>query len=354
MEESLAPYSVFRRPGGVDVSMDVGSRPMTYNIEFLDLDRAGDSSQPQFREVNQKLDRAGIPAWEMQFSADGLALIRSTDVSVDSAYKITGLGNARKVLNSIAETATDYAAREQLQVVFFSADKPTRQRTYEMLARRMADRMPDHSVYKYSNDKGGQYAVIRNDFRARALKAMGVDGAELISARGVTGKTRGQAMPDAPVSGRGDGMPDRKSLQQRAKDLGLPATGATKEIAQIVGIGEKSPYEWTREEFNEIAPHLSIHQDMRPGSDARAQQIMERGLQSGMVDSVGAWGRNHTWAGGKMTGDNAYLFVSSKLKYRPGNLNPWLDEGNIPIARIKTKPGQTDIYEALIASRPQQ
>jgi hypothetical protein len=162
-----------------------------------------------------------------------------------------------------------------------------------------------------------------------------------------------QGMPDAAASGRGDGMPDRKSLQQRAKDLGLPATGTTKEIARMVGIGEKSPYEWTREEFNEIAPHLSVHQDIRPGSDARAQQIMERGLQSGMVDSVGAWGRNHTWAGGKMAGDNAYLFVSSKLKYRPGNLNPWLDEGNIPIARIKTKPGQTDIYEALIASRPQ-
>jgi hypothetical protein len=162
-----------------------------------------------------------------------------------------------------------------------------------------------------------------------------------------------QGMPDAPTFGRGDGMVDRKSLQQRAKDLGLPATGTTKEIARMVSIGEKSPYEWTREEFNEIAPHLSIHQDMRPGSDARAPQIMERGLQSGMVDSVGAWGRNHTWAGGKMAGDNAYLFVSSKLKYRPGNLNPWLDEGNIPIARIKTKPGQTDIYEALIASRPQ-
>jgi hypothetical protein len=162
-----------------------------------------------------------------------------------------------------------------------------------------------------------------------------------------------QGMPDVAASGRGDGMPDRKSLQQRAKDLGLPATGTTKEIARMVGIGEKSPYEWTREEFNEIAPHLSVHQDIRPGSDARAQQIMERGLQSGMVDSVGAWGRNHTWAGGKMAGDNAYLFVSSKLKYRPGNLNPWLDEGNIPIARIKTKPGQTDIYEALIASRPQ-
>jgi hypothetical protein len=153
---------------------------------------------------------------------------------------------------------------------------------------------------------------------------------------------RGQAMPD-----------DRKAAQQRAKQLGLPATGTTKEIARMVGIGEKSPYEWTREEFNEIAPYLSIHQDIRLGSDARAQQIMERGLQSGMVDSVGAWGRNHTWAGGKMAGDNAYLFVSSKLKYRPGNLNPWLDEGNIPIARIKTKPGQTDIYEALIASRPQ-
>jgi hypothetical protein len=162
-----------------------------------------------------------------------------------------------------------------------------------------------------------------------------------------------RGMPDVAASGRGNGMPDRKSLQQRAKNLGLPATGTTKEIARMVGIGEKSPYEWTREEFNEIAPHLSIHQDMRPGSDARAQQIMERGLPSGMVDSVGAWGRNHTWAGGKMAGDNAYLFVSSKLKYRPGNLNPWLDEGNIPIARIKTKPGQTDIYEALIASRPQ-
>jgi hypothetical protein len=162
-----------------------------------------------------------------------------------------------------------------------------------------------------------------------------------------------QGMPDAAASGRGDGMADRKSLQQRAKDLGLPATGTTKEIARIVGIGEKNPYEWTREEFNEIAPHLSIHQDMRPGSDARVQQIMERGLQSGMVDSVGAWGRRHTWAGGKMTGDNAYLFISSKLKYRQGNLNPWLAEGNKPIAHIKTKPGQTDIYEALIASRPQ-
>ena len=164
-------------------------------------------------------------------------------------------------------------------------------------------------------------------------------------------KGRAKAVPE---TAKPQGAINRKAVQQRAKDLGLPATGTTKEIAEMAAIGEKNPYQWTREEFEKISPHLSIHQDMRPGSDARVQQIMERGLGSGMVDSVGAWGRNHTWAGGKMAGDNAYLFVSSKLKYRPGNLNPWLDEGNIPIARIKTKPGQTDIYEALIASRPQQ
>lgn len=163
-----------------------------------------------------------------------------------------------------------------------------------------------------------------------------------------------QGMPDAPASGRGDGMTDRRAVQQRAKELGLPANWTTKEIAELVRIAEKNPYEWTREEFNTLAPHLSIHQDLRPGSNERVGQIMERGLPSGMVDSVGNWveGR-HTWAFGEMAGDNAYLFISGGLKYRPGNSNPWLAEGNMPIAHIKTKPGQKDIYEALVASRPQ-
>jgi hypothetical protein len=143
------------------------------------------------------------------------------------------------------------------------------------------------------------------------------------------------------------GKASRKELQAIAKRLGLPATGKTDEIAELVGIAQKNPHSWSRGEYDKIKEYLSVHQDVRPDSASRVGSIMERGLDSGMVDSVGNMEAGRwAWAKGPLGGD-AYLFTSGGLKYQPQK-NAWLAPGNKPLAHVATQPGDTSFYDALV------
>ena len=108
----------------------------------------------------------------------------------------------------------------------------------------------------------------------------------------------------------------RSDIQAEAKSLGLPATGKTEEIQELIGIVKSDPRSWSREQYDLIRPHLSIHQDFRPGSAERSDSIMREGLSSGMVDAIERMEKGqYSYAGG-LVGSDAYLFPSRGLKYR--------------------------------------
>lgn len=137
----------------------------------------------------------------------------------------------------------------------------------------------------------------------------------------------------------------RKELQRIAKTLGMPATGPTADISRIVQVAQTPPKFWTEEDFGLMAPHLSIYQDVRPGSANRVESIMRDGLKSGMVDHLGSmvdgcW----TW-GRRLLGGDAYVFVTSQMTFL-GNGNPRVAPGNKPLFHFANKPGQ-NIFSAV-------
>lgn len=145
------------------------------------------------------------------------------------------------------------------------------------------------------------------------------------------------------------GMPEmgtlsRKEVQAKAKEMGLPATGKTEQIQQAIDILGKHPSEWSKQEFDLVAPHLWIHQDTKPGSAERVQSIMQNGLNGGMADNLGSIA-NGSWSWArKLLGSDAYV-LPPNVKYRPGD-SGYLGEGNKPLFHIKPEKGQ-DVYEAL-------
>lgn len=144
----------------------------------------------------------------------------------------------------------------------------------------------------------------------------------------------------------------RADVQSEAKSFGLPATGKTEEIQELVDIVKSDPRTWTREQYDLIRPHLAIHQDFRPGSAERSESIMKEGLRSGMVDSLDAMqsGR-YSYAGG-LVGSDAYLFPRGILKYK-SSTDPHLAPGNIPLFKISPEKGQ-DIYDAIVTTAQRQ
>lgn len=81
-------------------------------------------------------------------------------------------------------------------------------------------------------------------------------------------------------------MLDRKLLLNESKMLGLPACGKSEMLARKILIIKTDPRLWSKEDFEIIMPHLSIHQDLRAGSINRVESIMSDGLNHGMVDSL--------------------------------------------------------------------
>ena len=126
----------------------------------------------------------------------------------------------------------------------------------------------------------------------------------------------------------------RARLQHAAKSLGLPATGASEQIARYVRIATSDPRAWSCGDFDMILPHLSVHQDVH--SHGNVKNILREGLLRGMVDQAMGLepnGCQWTWARGYL-GNDAYVFVTGKLKYL-GKGNPRLAAGNIPMFHAK-------------------
>lgn len=145
----------------------------------------------------------------------------------------------------------------------------------------------------------------------------------------------------------------RKAVIEQAKELGLPATGKTEEIADLVRIATSDPASWSEADLKKIAPHLSIHQDVGENSSDRVDSMMREGVDNGMVDSLGNMlsGR-WSWGKGLRDGD-AYVFLSGKLKFKSKD-SPRLAPGNIPLFHMRTKKGQS-IFDAIkTATRPAQ
>jgi hypothetical protein len=151
----------------------------------------------------------------------------------------------------------------------------------------------------------------------------------------------------SPVSQMAASKPVKRSeIQAEAKSLGLPSSGKTEEIQELIGIVKSDPRTWTQEQYNLIRPHLAIHQDFRPSSAERSESIMREGLRSGMVDYLEPMERGeYSYAKG-LIGTDAYLFPSRGLKFKSAS-DPHLAPGNIPLFRITPQKGQ-NIYEAIV------
>ncbi|WP_440111786.1 PLxRFG domain-containing protein [Acidovorax sp. BL-A-41-H1] len=146
---------------------------------------------------------------------------------------------------------------------------------------------------------------------------------------------------------------NRKSIQARAKQLGLPATGTTGEISRLVSIAEADPRTWSKDDFDAIKHYLSVHQDFGANAEAAEARIMSGGLDRGMVDNLGAMDTNgsRTFAKG-LTEKRAYVFVTGALKYQPG-AGARLAPGNVPLFSVTPQPGKT-IFETIKATARNQ
>ncbi len=143
----------------------------------------------------------------------------------------------------------------------------------------------------------------------------------------------------------------REQAQLEARRWGLPATGPTEAIARRVAIVMRHPAAWSREDFEIILPHLSVHQDMRAThAGANVERILHEGLRSGMVDAArqlepGAQG--WSWAKG-YTGRDAFLFVSGGLQYRSRE-SAYLAPRNRPIFHARPVANGS-LWDALATS----
>ena len=139
-----------------------------------------------------------------------------------------------------------------------------------------------------------------------------------------------------------------RELQSQAKAMGLPSSGLFNELSSLVGIASNDPRFWSKDEFEKIAPHIMIHQDLKDGAYDRIQSIMRDGLSRGMVDSLGSMSEGRwTWAG-SLQGVPTYAFISGNIKYKTKS-DPHLAEGNVPLFYFTPEKGE-DIYQAIVRS----
>ena len=140
----------------------------------------------------------------------------------------------------------------------------------------------------------------------------------------------------------------RSEIQAEAKSLGLPSSGKTEEIQELINIVKSDPRTWTQEQYTLIRPHLAIHQDFRPSSAERSESIMREGLRSGMVDYLEPMEKGQYSFAKGLVGSDAYLFPTRGLKFKSAS-DPHLAPGNIPLFRIKPEKGQS-VYEAIVST----
>lgn len=139
----------------------------------------------------------------------------------------------------------------------------------------------------------------------------------------------------------------RKWIFSESKKLGLPTRGKSDLLARKISIIKTDPKLWTREDFEIILPHLSIHQDLRAGSLGRVDSIMSNGLNHGMVDSLMNMVTGQSWTFGKcLRGTPAYIFASGNLKYKSKS-SPYLSAGNKPLFAIFPSEQSADIFSTI-------
>ena len=142
-------------------------------------------------------------------------------------------------------------------------------------------------------------------------------------------------------------MLDRKWILNESKKLGLPARGKSELLARKITIIKTDPKLWTREDFEIILPHLSIHQDLRVGGIDRVESIMSNGLNHGMVDSLMNMVTGKYWTFGQcLRGSPAYIFAEGILKYKSKS-NPYLSSGNKPLFAIFPSERGADIFSTI-------
>jgi hypothetical protein len=142
-------------------------------------------------------------------------------------------------------------------------------------------------------------------------------------------------------------MLDRKVILSESKKLGLPARGKTELLAKKIAIINTAPTLWTREDFEIILPHLSIHQDLRTGAFDRVESIMSNGLNHGMVDSLENMVTGRCWTFGKyLRGTPAYIFVTGNLKFKHYS-SSYLSAGNKPLFVIFPVKREANIFIAI-------
>ena len=152
----------------------------------------------------------------------------------------------------------------------------------------------------------------------------------------------GHQKPDQASAGL-----NRRDLQQAAKQLGLPATGCTERIARLLRLATSNPVTWSRENFDEILPHLSVHQDLRGNTDVDV--LLREGICRGMVDPAVALepgAKAWSWARGYL-GLGAFILVTGHLRFA-GSGNPRLGPGNLPLFYVRSLKGAS-LWDALRA-----
>jgi predicted nucleotidyltransferase len=195
-------------------------------------------------------------------------------------------------------------------------------------------------------DKG---LLVRDSHAQRWVKAR--SGRELLASMKRDGRPLADVVAQWHVPSESP-VPARLHLQQQAKALGLPATGSTESLERVVRAATSHPRSWTRQDWQAIAPCLSLHQDLRPGSAGRVQSIMHEGLAHGMVDAVsqilsGGW----SWCGGSLSGVDTYLFIAGALRYC-GPTDPHLARGNKALCHFLPERGTaaSELYKAVVAT----
>jgi hypothetical protein len=139
----------------------------------------------------------------------------------------------------------------------------------------------------------------------------------------------------------------KKWAVRECKSLGIPARGQLEILTRKINILKTHPKLWSKQDFEIILPHLSIHQDFRAGSLERVDSIMANGLQCGMVDSLYNMLTRKNWTFAQcLIGSPAYIFVDGAIKYK-SKTNPYLAAGNKPLFVIFPEKRGADVFSSI-------
>ncbi len=88
--------------------------------------------------------------------------LRTSHGEQEDAFGITGTGHAKAIIEKAGALFLGALKRYAPKVVFFSAAEKSRERLYEMLAKRIKGLVP-YSAFRVSEGSSSTFAIIRND-----------------------------------------------------------------------------------------------------------------------------------------------------------------------------------------------